>query len=227
MVTQAQLEASVRNLPQSTPIQLNQKGVNLTPKTYEAYMFGLCLRAARELGCNPVLQGVKGLLPIPLIFRGSPGKIYATSNQNYGYATFQLNGQDFEIHAGIEFEGSSGMRHELDVCIMEAAPATKCRAKSKDPKSTGLIVGLECKFYGKRLDKVLGRAFMGLMADMGTKPRMSAVCSNSENPNLLDFFSLKGRPRAHFNLTPLPANIANEQAFVAQIKGELRTLAKI
>lgn len=43
------------------------------PKAYEAYVFGLCLRAARELNVTPVLRGITGP-PTPFIFRGGPGR---------------------------------------------------------------------------------------------------------------------------------------------------------
>ena len=42
-------------------------------KAYEAYVFGLCLRAAREVGATPVLRGNLGT-PNPFLFRGAPGQ---------------------------------------------------------------------------------------------------------------------------------------------------------
>jgi len=45
-------------------------------KAYEAYVFGLCLRAIRELGAAPVLRGISGP-PIPFVFRGAPGQIHS------------------------------------------------------------------------------------------------------------------------------------------------------
>src|SRR6266446_1276763 len=83
------------------------------PKAYEAYIFGLCLRAARELGANPTLRGINGS-PNPFIFRGGPGQIHS-DYRNYGFASFSVNGQGFEVHAGVEFRGTSRMTHELDV----------------------------------------------------------------------------------------------------------------
>jgi hypothetical protein len=61
-------------------------------KAYEAYVFGLCLRAVRELGVTPVLRGITGM-PGPFVFRGAPGQIHSTS-RNYGYAEFNLNGHN-------------------------------------------------------------------------------------------------------------------------------------
>ena len=97
-------------------------------KAYEAYVFGLCLRAVRELGTTPILRGNLGT-PTPFVFRGAPGQIHS-QRRNYGYAEFSLNGQDFEIHAGVEFRGTSGMMHQLDVCIMRGADARACRTPS-------------------------------------------------------------------------------------------------
>ena len=142
-------------------------------KAYEAYVFGLCLRAARELGVAPVLRGNIGT-PAPFVFRGGPGQIHSTG-RNYGYAEFTLNGMDFEIHAGVEFEGTSRMMHELDVSIMRASDARSCRNPQSlgDPPAASLIGGWECKFYPGKLDKVLGRAFVGLIDDMGSNMRLS------------------------------------------------------
>ena len=117
MATLAELENAIDTLL-SHPLGIGQYQLvqAVEGKAYEAYIFGLCLRAVRELGTTPVLLGMQGP-PNPFIFRGAPGQIHSTS-RNYGYAGFVLNGDPFEIHAGVEFKGNSGMTHELDVCIM-------------------------------------------------------------------------------------------------------------
>lgn len=190
-------------------------------KAYEAYVFGLCLRAVRELGVIPVLRGISGS-PAPFIFRGAPGQIHSTS-RNFGYAEFSVNGFDFEIHAGVEFKGTSGMTHEIDVCILRADDARRCRRDPDDPPAAGLIAGWECKFYAGNLQKGLGRAFVGLMDDMGSNPRLSGMCSNSLHPQLREYFQPQRRPYPHFLLSPLQPS--NEDIFVNQIKGELKKMA--
>jgi len=132
-------------------------------KAYEAYVFGLCLRAVRELGVTPLLRGISAV-PTPFVFRGAPGQIHS-QYRNYGYASFTLNGYEFEIHAGVEFVGSSGMTHELDVCIMRAAEAQRCRARPDDPPCASVFGTWECKFYDQALQKHLARAFVGLVDD--------------------------------------------------------------
>src|SRR5690348_6137674 len=106
MATLADLEAAIDSLLDH-PLGLGQYQLvqSVESKAYEAYVFGLCLRAVRELGVTPVLRGITNL-PIPFIFRGGPGQIHSTA-RNYGYAEFVLDGELFEIHAGVEFQGTS------------------------------------------------------------------------------------------------------------------------
>jgi hypothetical protein len=190
-------------------------------KAYEAYLFGLCLRAVRELGELPVLRGISGP-PNPFIFRGAPGQIHSQA-RNYGYAEFSLNGQNFEIHAGVEFKGTSGMTHEIDVCVMRAEDARRCRVQPDDPPASSLVGCWECKFYAGSLDKVLGRAFVGLMDDMGSNVRLSGLCSNSMHPQLRDYLKLQRRPYPHFLLSP--SQPSDEAIFVNLLKAELKKMA--
>ena len=185
-------------------------------------MFGLCLRAVRELGSTITLCGMQGS-STPFVFRGAPGQIHSQA-KNYGYAKFSLNGYDYEIHAGIEFRGNSGMTHELDVCIMEAKDAERCRDPQSlnDPPARSLICGWECKFYTRRLPKELGREFVGLMDDMGSAARLRGLCSNSDHEQLRKYFRPKSRPSFAKKLTPLERE--NEDSFVENIKSQLREL---
>src|SRR5216684_749376 len=223
MATLADLESAIDALL-NHPLGVGQYQLvrRVEEKAYEAYVFGLCLRAAQELGVPAVLRGNNGT-PTPFVFRGAPGQIHS-HGKNYGYAEFTLNGQDFEIHAGVEFKGTSGMTHELDVCIMRASDARVCRNPQSldDPTGASLIGGWECKFYAGNLDKGLGRAFVGLIDDMGSNVRLSGFCSNSSHPQLRDYFQLQRRPHPHFFLTPLYPS--NENIFVNQIKGALKKM---
>jgi hypothetical protein len=189
-------------------------------KAYEAYVFGLCLRAVRELGAVPVLRGITGP-PAPFVFRGAPGQIHSRS-RNYGYAEFMLNNETFEIHVGVEFRGSSGMTHEVDVSIIRGDAADRCRQRPDDPPSASLVAGWECKFYAGNLEKGLGRSFVGLIDDMGTNLRLSGFCSNSSHIQLKDYFQPQNRPYPHFNMTPLQPS--NEDIFVNQIKGAIKKM---
>jgi hypothetical protein len=223
MATLSDLEDAIDVLL-NHPLGLSQYQLirQVESKAYEAYIFGLCLRGVRELDITPVLRGITGT-PTPFIFRGAPGQIYSAA-RNYGYAEFSINGQNFEIHAGVEFQGAR-MTHELDVCIMRAEDAIQCRQQPDDPPSASLIGGWECKFYAGTLDKSLGRTFVGLVDDMGTNLRLSGLCSNSAHPQLRNYFEPQRRPYPHFCLTPL--NASNEDVFVNLIKAELKKMTAI
>jgi hypothetical protein len=189
-------------------------------KAYEAYVFGLCLRAVRDLGANPVLVGISAP-PFPFVFRGAPGQIHST-HKNYGYAAFALNGHEFEIHAGVEFVGTSGMTHELDVCIMRAEVAQACREQPDDPAASSVFGAWECKFYDQSLDKHLARAFVGLVDDLGTNPRLTGFCSNRTHVQMRDYFQPQRRPYPHLVLTPLDST--SEARFVGVLSAELKKM---
>ncbi|HEY0075466.1 MAG TPA: hypothetical protein VGB77_15315 [Abditibacteriaceae bacterium] len=221
MATLADLENAIDDLL-NHPLGVNNYQLiqRVEEKAYEAYVLGLCLRAAREINATPDLRGISGP-PNPFVFRGAPGQIYS-SFRNYGYATFQLNGEAFEIHAGVEFCGTSEMIHEVDVGILRAPDAVRCRSERFDPPAASLFSGWECKFYSGNLDKGLGRAFVGLMDDMGSNTRLSGMCSNTVHPQLKDYFKPQRRPYPHFQLTPLEQS--NEDIFVNQLKGEIKKM---
>lgn len=189
-------------------------------KAYEAYVFGLCLRAVRELGVTPTLHGISAT-PAPFVFRGAPGSIHST-HRNYGYASFALNRHEFEIHAGVEFAGTSGMTHELDVCIMSAEAANRCRARPDNPPAASVFAAWECKFYGGQLDKHLARAFVGLADDLGNNYRLAGFCSNQDHPEMRNYFQPQRRPYPHLLLSPLDP--ASEKRFVGTLSAELKKM---
>lgn len=221
MTTLAQLESALDALLDH-PAGLGQYQLvnSVEEKAYEAYVFGLCLRSVRTLGATPVLHGIDGI-PIPFVFRGAPGQIHS-KYRNYGYARFSLEGQDFEVHCGVEFKGTSGMTHEIDVCVLKAEEADACRLNPDDPRAASVVAAWECKFYSATLNKALGRAFVGLMADMGTKHRVSGLCSNNKHQGLKGYLAPKNRPDAHFQLSPLFPD--NERLFVNDLASALRKM---
>jgi len=115
------------------------------------------------------------------------------------------------------------MTHELDVCVMRAEDAAKCRQQPDDPPSSSLVGAWECKFYDDKLDKVLGRAFVGLIDDMGSNVRLSGLCSNKTHPQLQDFLQPSRRPYPHLILTPLDPS--SELRFVGTLSAELKKMS--
>jgi hypothetical protein len=224
MATLADLQNAIDNLLQH-PLGVNNYTLNpvVEEKAYEAYVFGLCLQAVRTLGVTPTLLGISGA-PNPFVFRGGPGQIHSTY-RNYGYANFNLLGEEFELHACVEFRGIAGMTHEIDISIMKASEAADCRTNPDDPSSASVVGAWECKFYDNRLDKGLARAFLGLLDDFGSNVRLEGFCSNEWHSQMPGFFQPKRRPYPHLRLSPLDA--ASESRFVQTLAAELKKMAKI
>jgi hypothetical protein len=224
MATLADLQNAIDSLLQH-PLGAGNYQLNsiVEEKAYEAYVFGLCLRAVRTLGVTPMLVGISSA-PNPFVFRGAPGQIHSRY-RNYGYAYFNLSGEEFEIHACVEFRGVAGMTHEIDVSIMRATEAMACRMNPDDPASTSVLGVWECKFYDNRLDKGLARAFIGLLDDFGSNVRLEGFCSNEWHSQMPDFFQPKRRPYPHLRLSPLVP--ASEDRFVQTLAAELKKMARI
>jgi len=220
MATLTDLEAAIDSLINHaagpTTYHLVQR---VEEKAYEAYVFGLCLRAVSKLGVTPVLRTIVD--NSPFVFRGAPGKIHSTY-QNYGYASFTLNGEEFEIHAGVEFCGTSGMTHEVDVCVMRAADAETCRQRPNDPPAASLTGAWECKFYDGPLQKHLARAFVGLVDDLRTNIRLTGLCSNQTHDQMRLYFQPQRRPYPHLRLSPLHPE--SENRFVEVLAAELKKM---
>ena len=117
------------------------------------------------------------------------------------------------------------MTHELDVSIMRSDEAVKCRTNPDDPGSASVIGAWECKFYDKRLDKGLARAFVGLLDDLGSNVRLEGFCSNEWHEQMPGFFQPKRRPYPHLRLTPLDPT--SEARFVQTLAAELKKMAKL
>jgi len=139
---------------------------------YEAYLFSIVVEAARSEGANVMFECVGGGIPNPFVFRTSPGYI-ASSEHNYGYAVLAFPTRPpLEVHVGIRVDGHSHVLHECDVCVLFQDEAQLCRAKAPlmvAPRSSKVIVAVEAKHYTGGVPLHLGRAFLGLEADLSAE----------------------------------------------------------
>ena len=197
---------------------------NTVDAAYAAYVFSLVLAAVERIATNNtvVLRSVQTLLqqtsPNTFIIRGSPGPLYSTT-QDFGFARFTYQEQDYEVHLGVQYRGTSGVLHEFDISILPASKATDCRARSKAPGSAHAAAIFECKCYSNNLGIELGREFVGLRADFSSVP-MARLVSNADSQNVSLFLRGNSRPK----MTPLltPQNAEMEQEFIYAIADELR-----
>jgi hypothetical protein len=224
MATQEELNELVSainallNLPAAK--QLLQLNSNTCERAYESYVLSLCVEAVRRAGGTAVLTGIKsGANPSPVVFRGAPGSM-ASENQNFAYVDCGLRGKQFEIHVDVEYQGTSGALHEIDVSMCSKEHADAVRSTSGTPRTDGnkLLVALECKFYESTPGVTLGRTFVGLVSDCGTL-RFHAFVANLLSDKLKMYLSKKSRPEPFLGL--VPTSPESENLFIANVQQAL------
>lgn len=138
---------------------------------YEASLFALSVRAARDAG-GAVLLTNDGANRAPVLrFRRSPGNLWS-GNFSYGLTTFAGSAKRLEIHLGVFVTGASGVAHECDVVLLDAAEAERSRLGGVHPRRRGVIAAVEAKHYVASPGLGVGRAFLGLAQEIG-----AAKCS--------------------------------------------------
>ena len=182
-------------------------------RAFEAYVLALLVRAVQDAGGTVVMRGIKsGANPRPIIFRGGPG-LLGSMAQDFAFAQCKLGSEEFELHLDVQYEGSSGAIHEVDVSIYEREAADRVRqAPNIFAKTNKLHGAVECKFYDSHLGTALGRTFVGLVDDCGAL-QLKAFSTNAFSQGLAKYFSPKKRPDRFFRLSPLSA--AEETKFVS------------
>jgi hypothetical protein len=117
---------------------------------------------AGHLGYGPYL-GWSGRL----IFRTSPGHLYST-RRDYTHAVIEFGrAPALEVHVGVKVQGSSGVEHECDVLVLNAAEAVLSRRLRTSPRAGKCLIAIECKYYTAHLPLGQARGFAGLSADLG------------------------------------------------------------
>jgi hypothetical protein len=164
-------------LPLLTEIQA-AIGATLTPSLtaasagsdiFEGYVLSLVLQAAQTEGAMVTFTNVGGPTSGVFTFRTSPGHIWSTV-QPYTYAILRLpNVPPLEAHLGVYVSGRSGLIHEADVLVLDAAEAQLCRNEQVPPRSKRSQIAIECKFYSSTLGIGLARSFVGLCSDLSSR----------------------------------------------------------
>ena len=159
-----------------------------TNDVFEAYMFGIATEAAERTGATIWYEDNRGQRTNKLLFRTSPGNIYAadTSTPEYTHAVLVFpNNPTLEIHQGIYVSGRSRLRHECDVAVLYRSEAQTCRFEKVSPRSNKVIIAVECKCYASGLGIDLGRGFIGFTSDLSSKGRFFVANTGSKNVEAL------------------------------------------
>jgi hypothetical protein len=137
---------------------------------FEAYVFGLVLLAARQEGALSIrFENVDQSTPNAFTFRTSPGHLYWDSRP-YTHAVIEFpNRPELEVHLGIYVGGKSGVIHEADVAVILRDEAITSRNNQVPPRSSKVILAVECKFYSTNLPLSLARGFVGLCSELTSR----------------------------------------------------------
>lgn len=157
---------------------------------YEAYIFALLVRAAREEKAKTEFRSVTGVSVTDLVFRKSPGFLNSTRHP-YTHARIDVdsNRGALEAHVGVRTAGKSGVLHECDVLIISHSEAERCRRLGLAPRSHALLLAVEAKFYTTALPLAEARGFVGLRSDLSAHD--SAMVANVPAPESSRFLSAR------------------------------------
>jgi hypothetical protein len=210
------------NLPAAQ--QLLQLNSNTCERAYEAYVLSLCVEAVRRAGGTAEIIGItSGPNPNPVVFRGAPGSM-ASTNQDFAYGSCVLKTKRFEFHVDVEYQGTSGAPHEIDVSMCDKVHADAVRNTNGTPKADGnkLLMAFECKFYENTPGVSLGRTFVGLISDCGAL-RLKGFVANLNSDKLGLYLSKSRRPQPFLGI--VPTDPASEERFIRNVEQALRQWA--
>jgi hypothetical protein len=172
---------------------------------YEAFLFSVVIEAANKEGAITSWRYSDGRLASQLIFRRSPGFIHAGGPFTHALLEFP-NKAPLEVHVGVRIAGVSGLAHECDVAVLTSSEGDRSRQGGVLPRSRGLIVAIEAKYYASSLPLHLGRGFLGLGKDLRSAPL--ALATNITSDSVL---SLVLHHKAQADDGVLPGTQAHER----------------
>jgi hypothetical protein len=123
MTPRTLLVSLLSELPAAMPIELSRNEGYL----YEAYLFGIVLRAARSAGFSvELMDGNRPALTLRL--RGGPGRLPALrpTGTYWTNALLSCAGRPpLEVHTAVSVVGKSRVIHEADVLVLPQADAVR------------------------------------------------------------------------------------------------------
>lgn len=134
---------------------------------YEAALLTVVIDSMRLAGATRILLTDDGTTPTAAVnLRKSPGNLW-TTGITHAIAEFSGTPRTCEAHLGVYVVGESGVPHECDVAIIDGREAERSRRGAVHPRKSGLIAAVEAKHYAASPGIDIGRAFIGLAAEMG------------------------------------------------------------
>lgn len=150
---------------------------------YEASLLALCVDAAKAAGGSVLLTDDGRGRSAKLRFRRSPGNLWA-GNFSFGLVSFPGTSKQLEIHLGVYVaSGGSRVAHECDVAILDHQEGERSRQAAVHPRSRALVAAIEAKHYSASPSLGVGRGFLGLAQELGSK-NCSLVFPSKSSVNL-------------------------------------------
>ena len=172
--TPAELLASLLgDLPTALPTTMTAAGPVPTAGNdlYEAYLFGLVMRAARREGFSITLADAVGAAAA-FRLRRAPGRLPSGGPPGARFTHALLacpRRPSLELHTGVRVVGRSKVPHEADVLLLPQADADRCRGLNSDPRGSDALLLIEAKYYTDPVGLGTGREFLGLSSEVSAK----------------------------------------------------------
>lgn len=173
------LASLLAELPAALPTTMTATGPAPTAGNdlYEAYLFGLVLRAARLEGYNATFADNDGAATEFRLRRG-PGRLPSGGppGARFTHATLTCPSRPaLELHTGVGVVGKSKVHHEADVLLLPQSDADRCRQFDLDPRGHDAELLIEAKYYTKPVALSTGREFLGLCSDISARQKVFAA----------------------------------------------------
>ena len=195
----------------SPSITASSRGSDL----FEAYVWCLVICAAGREGAAISYVNTQGSPPV---FRFPIGPRSVFSPNPYSYARLRFSGcPELEAHLNIYVAGRSQVRHECDVAVLDRAEASFCRQQNVHPRSSKVLLAVECKFYGATLSLNEARSFLGLTEEIQQASRF--LVSNATSGDVSKMLA-KHRRGWETGLIPATTRI------VERMRGQIETAFK-
>lgn len=223
--TAADLLASlIAELPAALPTTMTATGPVPTAGNdlYEAYLFGLVLRAARLEGFAAAFANVDGPAS-ELRLRRAPGRLPSGGlpGARFTHATLTCPPRPaLELHTGVGVVGKSKVVHEADVLVLPQADADRCRQFNLDPRGHDAELLIEAKFYTEPVGLSSGREFLGLCSDVSAKYKVFVM--TLAGGSVVNLFSGKRIPH-DIGVLPRRSGEANLLSLIQRVLRDYRS----